>query len=66
MKMFSVIFRGIRVIEPNLLRQRTQLGIRSIVHYSTNYTPTPLIKRKSKAKDYTVRQFHRKFSLAFR
>lgn len=52
--MFGVIFRGIRAIEPNLLRQCTQLGKGSIVHYSTNYTPQPIIKRKSKAKNSTV------------
>lgn len=54
--MFGVIFRGFRVIEPNILRQGTQLGKRSIVHYSKNYTPQPLIKKKSKAKDSTVSQ----------
>lgn len=65
-KMFSVIFRGIRVIEPNLHRRGTQLGKSSIVHCSTNYTPSPLLRRKSKGKDKTVSQFHRKFLLAFR
>lgn len=55
--MFGVIFRGIRVIEPNLLRQGSQLGKRSIVFFSTNYAPQPLIRKKSRAKNSTVSQF---------